>query len=113
MCGSAALRNDDSSDLLGAQPFAFTRERLGVCADGLHERVVATALFRGHAARAERGDALAFRGPRDRSVVMRSVAMTRRPVISVVTAPGSMTTTYTPKSATSRRNASVTASRAN
>src|SRR5580700_6546515 len=45
---------DDSSDFLGGQPFAFARERLGLCDDGLHERVVATAPFRGHAA----GDAL-------------------------------------------------------
>src|SRR5260370_16871064 len=42
---------DDSSGLLGGQPFAFARERLGLCYDGLHERVVATALFRAHAAR--------------------------------------------------------------
>ena len=40
---------DDSADLPGGQPYAFACERLGLCDDGLHERVVATALFRGHA----------------------------------------------------------------
>src|SRR5580704_19339813 len=44
---------------------------------------------------------------------MRSPVTATRPSISVVTAPGSTTMTFTPSGSTSRRNASLTASSAN